>query len=63
MANPTGRVVMDEVEERIAEERYVALEAELQAMYLHNEELMRGLQEQEEIVAVEWLQVDCRARA
>ena len=45
MANPNGHVVLDEEAARTAEERYAALEAELQAMHVRNEELTRGLQE------------------
>ena len=43
MANPEGHVVLGEEEVRIAEARYAALEAELQAMQAHNAELIRGL--------------------
>ena len=53
MGNPTGRVVMDEGDAHAAEERYAALEAELQALRLQNEELKRNLQEQEIIVVTE----------
>ena len=45
MANPEGHVVLSEEEARAAKAQYVALEAELQALRLHNEELMRRLQE------------------
>ena len=45
MANPGGHVVLGEEEVRQVEEHYVALEAELQALHLRNEELMRGVQE------------------
>ena len=45
MANPDGQVVLGEEEAPQAQERYAALEAELQAQRLRNEELMRGLQE------------------
>ena len=63
MANPSGHVILDEEAARTAEERYTALEAELQAMRLRNEELTRGLQEQESVVAAERLRVDRRAQA
>ena len=45
MANPSGHVVLGEEAARAVEERYTALEAELQAMRVRNEELTRGLQE------------------
>ena len=45
MANPNGHVVLGEEEVHQAEERYAALDAELQALRLCNEELMRRLQE------------------
>ena len=45
MANPEGHVVLGEEQARQAQECYTALEAELQALHQHNEELMRGLQE------------------
>ena len=55
--------MMDEEEVWTTQERYVALEAELQALRQRNKELMRGLQEQWEIVAAERLRVDRRSRA
>ena len=63
IANPKGHVVLGEEEVYTAEARYVALEAELQALRLCNEELMCRLQEQENIVAVERLGGDRRSRA
>ena len=45
MANPKGHVVLGEDKARQVQERYATLEAELQALRLHNEELVRGLQE------------------
>ena len=54
---------MGEEEACTAEARYVALEAELQAMHLCNEEMSCGLQEQEEIVAAERSWADRRAQA
>ena len=53
MAHPEGRVVMDEAEAQQAAERYAAMEAELQALRQRNEELMRAIQEQQNIVEVE----------
>ena len=61
MANPGGHVVLDEEVACIVEGRYVALEVELQAMRVRNEELTRRLREQEEVVAVERLWADRRA--
>ena len=63
MANPGGHVVIDKEAARTTEERYAVLEAELQAMHLLNEELVRSLQEQENIMATERLWEDCRSRA
>ena len=45
MANPIGCVMMDEEEACTAQERYAALEIELQVLHQRNEELMRKLQE------------------
>ena len=56
MANPEGRVVMDEAEAQQAAERYAKMEAELQALQRQNEELMRAISEQQELVAMERLQ-------
>ena len=53
MANPDDHVLLGEEEVRAAEAHYVALETELQAMHLRNEELTCGLRKQEEIVAAE----------
>ena len=61
MANPSGHVVLDEEATRATEERYAALEKELQALRACNEELMRGLQAQEEVVVAERLRGDRRA--
>ena len=63
MANPCGHVVLDEEASRVVGERYAALEAELQAMRQCNEELARGMREQEEVLAAERLRVDRRAQA
>ena len=63
MANPSGHVVLDEEAARAAEERYATLEAELQALRARNDELTRGLQAQEEVLAAERLRGDRRAQA
>ena len=46
MAHPEGRVMMDEEEAYVAQERYAAMEASLQELQQQNQELMRRLQEQ-----------------
>ena len=61
MANPSGHVVLGEEAARAAEECYVALEVELQAMRVCNDELTCRLQAQEELVAAERLRADRRA--
>ena len=63
MVNPNGHAILNEEAARAAEERYAALEAELQAMHQCNEELMRGLREQEEVLAAEQVRVDRRTQA
>ena len=63
MANPTRRVIMDEVDTRTTKERYAVLEAELEVWRLQNKELMHNLQEQETIVATERLQENLRSWA
>ena len=63
MANPGGRVVLDEEVARAAKERYVALGAKLLALQACNKELTCGLQGQEEVVAAERLWGDRRAQA
>ena len=63
MANPEGRVVMDEAEAQQAAERYAKMETELQALRRQNEELMRAMNEQQELVATERLRGDRRSRA
>ena len=55
MANPSGHVVLDEGTARAAQECYATLEAELNALRAQNEELTRGLQEREEVLAAERL--------
>ena len=63
MANPAGHVVMGEEEAQQAAERYAAMEAELQALRQRNEELMRAVQEQQNLVAAERVRADRCARA
>ena len=46
MANPAGHIVLGEEEARAAEERYAALEVQLQALCQQNEELQHTLKEQ-----------------
>ena len=53
MAQPSGHVILGVEEGQVAEEHYVALEAQLQALCQQNEELTRALQEQQEIAAIE----------
>ena len=62
MANPEGRVILEEGEAQQAAERYVQMEAELQALWQQNEELMRNLQEQQNIAATECVRADRRSR-
>ena len=63
MANPERHIVLGEKEAHAVAARYIALEAELQAMRLHNKELVCTLQEQENIVVTERLRVNRRSRA
>ena len=63
MAQPEGRVVLDEAEAQQAAERYAQMEAELQALRQRNEELIHDLQEQQNIVATERLRADRRSKA
>ena len=63
MANPSGHVVLGEEEAQQVAERYAKMEAELQALRQQNEELVHTVQEQQEMVAMERLRADCRARA
>ena len=53
MANPEGRVMINEAEAQQAAERYAQMEAELQALQQRNEEIMRELQEAQNAVATE----------
>ena len=63
MANPAGHVVLGEEEAQQAAERYAKMEAELQALRQRNEELMRTVQEQQDLVAAERVRADRRSRA
>ena len=63
MANPEGRVLIDEAEAQQAAERYARMEAELQALRQRNEEIMRDLQEAQNIVVTERVRADRRSRA
>ena len=63
MTKPEGHVVLGEEEVYQAQERYAALEVELQVMLLCNEKLTGGLREQEEVLAVKRLRVGRRAQA
>ena len=63
MANPEGRILLDEEQVRAAEERYTRMEATLQELQQQNQELQRHLQEQQEVVNTERLCADCRSRA
>ena len=63
MAQPEGRVVLDEAEAQQAAERYAEMEAELQALQQRNAELTRDLQEQQNIATTERLHADRRSRA
>ena len=63
MAQPEGRVVIDEAEAQQATERYAQMEAELQALQQRNAELVRDLQEQQNIAAMERVRADRQSRA
>ena len=58
MAQPEGRVVIDEAEAQQAAERYAQMEAELQALQQRNAELIRDLQEQQNSAAMERVRAD-----
>ena len=45
MANPKGRIFLDEEQARAAEERYARMEATLQELQQQNQELQCRLQE------------------
>ena len=63
MANPEGRVLIGEAEAQEAAERYARMEAELQALRQRNEELVRDLQEAQNIAATERVRADRRSQA
>ena len=63
MANPEGRVLLDEEQARAAEERYAWMEATLQELQQQNQELHCRLQEQQEVINTERLHADRRSRA
>ena len=63
MANPKGRVLLDEEQARAVEERYTRMEAMLQELQQQNQDLQRRLQEQQGIVNTERLHADRRSRA
>ena len=62
MAQPRGHVVLGAEEAYAVGECYIALEAQLQALHQQNEELTCALQEQQEIVAIEWIKGNRRSR-
>ena len=63
MAQPEGRVVIDEAEAQQAAKRYAQMEAELQALQQRNAELIRDLQEQQNSAAMERVRADRQSRA
>ena len=63
MANPEGRVMIDEADAQQAAERYAQMEAELQALQQRNAEIMRELQEAQNAAATERIRADRRSRA
>ena len=58
MVQPEGRVVIDEAKAQQAAERYAQMEEELQALQQRNAELIRDLQEQQNIAATKCLRAD-----
>ena len=62
MANPEGRVLIDEAEAQQAAECYARMEAELQVLRQRNEEIMRDLQEAQNAVATERVRADRRSK-
>ena len=58
-----GTLCMGKEEAQQAAERYAAMEAELQALRQRNDELMRAVQEQQDLVAAERVRADRRSRA
>ena len=63
MANPEGRVLIDEADAQQAAKRYVQMEAELQALQQRNAEIMSELQEAQNAAATEHVRVDRLSRA
>ena len=63
MAQPEGRVIIDEAKAQQAAERYAQMEAELQALRQRNEELIRDLQEQQNIAVTERLRANRPSKA
>ena len=63
MANPEGRVLIDEAEAQQAAKHYAQMEAELQALQQRNEEIMQELQEAQNAAATECVRADRRSRA
>ena len=63
MANPEGRVMIDEADAQQAAERYAQMEVELQALQQQNAEIMRELQEAQNAAATERVRADRRSRA
>ena len=63
MAQPKGPIIIDEAEAQQAAERYAQMEADMQALQQRNAELIRDLQEQQNIVAMERLCADRRSNA
>ena len=63
MANPEGRVLLDEEQAHVSEECYAWMEATLQELQQQNQELQRRLQEQQEIINTERLRANRRLRA
>ena len=63
MANPEGRVLIDEADAQQVAESYAQMEVELQALQQRNAEIMRELQEAQNAAATERVRVDRRSRA
>ena len=63
MANPEGRVLINEADAQQAAERYTQMEAELQALQQRNAEIMRELQEAQNAAATERVRADRCSRA
>ena len=58
MANPEGRVLIDEADAQQAAKRYAQMEAELQALQQRNAEIMRELQKAQNAAATERVRAD-----